>query len=248
MFEEQLAKLEQTLEGLHQQQETILDEVERLDQLRAAQGRLTRGQLVSLGDAARNQHGLIAETRRFAEKIVQARVFHLGLQGAAHDMADAAGRLDRRETGESTRQVQRDASSRLARLLEALQEGDENNGDDAGGGGQGGGSSNASDGIASMAELKLLKLMQSDINQKTTQIQELRSSQGRLKPDQQRQLVSLAREQGQLAALIFDLSEPDESRPEQNPENLPAVDDEELLDPEWEKALEGVLDPLQDKE
>ena len=117
---EQVARIQDAVEALHQRQHGAIEEVRRLDGLRQAQPRLTDAQATSLGQTAREQRMLQQETSRLGEKLDAAAVFQLALSGAAAEMAQAAGWLDRQQTGEPTQQAQQAALARLAMLLEAL--------------------------------------------------------------------------------------------------------------------------------
>ncbi len=85
---EQLAKMQDALRGLREQQQSVLDETLRLEAVRTATGSWTRGQLVSVGDLAERQSGLFEQTSAMAEKLNPARVFHVALSGAAADPAE----------------------------------------------------------------------------------------------------------------------------------------------------------------
>ena len=66
---------------------------------------------------------------------------------------------------------------------------------------------------------------------------------GTLTEDQQHEAEDLAVEQGKLADIILNLSQPIDSNPEDDPDSLPDVRRESPLDDDLEKALEGALDP-----
>jgi len=244
LADEQFARLEQVIKGIEQQQEGVLSETARLEQLRIQQGRLTRGQMGSVRSLALQQRALIREGGDFAEKIEQAEVFHLALTGAIEQMHGAAERLDQRDTGDETQQFEQDALARLRRLLEALKPDEKNDhGDDGGGAGGAGGAGEGEQGeiICSLAELKLLKMLQEDINQRTIELEEASRRDGGLTKQQNDQLVRLAHEQGRLAELIFNLSEPVDENPESDPDTLPDAREEDSLDDQLDKALQDLL-------
>jgi hypothetical protein len=72
-----------------------------------------------------------------------------------------------------------------------------------------------------MAELKLLKLLQEEINCRTTELEESRATSGQHSPAEEDELAALAREQGRLADMVYDLIEATTPRPEDDPEALP---------------------------
>ncbi len=220
---EQLARLEDSLKGLHERQEKLIGETQRLENLRADAGRLTRAQLGTLGDLARQQRGLGVETSQLGEKLALAEVIHLALDGAAGQMDRAAGLLDERETGAGAQGAQEAARLRLAQLIDAFgnkkkkkkagQQG-------GGGGGGGGGSQGGSDGSFVLTQLKLLKLMQEDLNGRFRTLVTEGGDNARVV---RRQLSEIAEEQGKLAELTLKLSKPTENNPEDTPEKLPDV-------------------------
>jgi len=225
---EQMARLEEALEGMHGREEKIIEETLRLDKLAEDQGRLTRAQAASLHDLARGQGLLQSETVGLTEKLVGADVFNLALSGAAREMARAAALLDRRETGAPTRQAEQNALRRLEQLLEALkpEEADEEPEDSASGqGGPEGSGQPPGSGVQTLVELKLLKLLQQEINHRTRELEEAFSPADTLTDDARREYTQLSEEQGRLADLLLDLIQPDEN-PEDNPERLPGREGE----------------------
>lgn len=245
LLDEQLARLEQSLKGMIDQQQAIVDETLRLDELRRANGSLTRGQTASVGTLARQQRGLIAEANDFADQIKAAVVFHLGLTGAIREMARAADQLSQTEVGAETQQLEQNAHRRLVQLQQAMQQ-DDDEGQPAEDSGSGGGSGNPSpsgDGIQDVAQLQLLKLMQQSLQQRTRELEQQRSQQGDWTDEQQAEIVRLAEEQGKLADLLFELSQPADEPPEDSLEPLPELDEAEL-EKQLREALEGNSDDL----
>ena len=206
---EQLAKLDDLVKHLYEQQRLCLDETERLELLRDAEGRLTRGQAMSLADLAKRQRALQTETTAAGEKLQGAGAFRLALDAAARDMGQAADRLDRRETDAAVVAVQRQALGRLDLLLKALApespEPGQNDNDNGGAGDQPG--AQAGGGVQTLAQLKMLKFLQVDINERTAALQ---AAIGDEKPtaEQGRELSALAAEQTQLTRLVLEMLTP----------------------------------------
>ena len=99
---EQIAKMQDGLKSLGEQQQSLLAETERLESLRSAQGRFTRPQIISVRDLGRAERGLEAESKALAEKVASAEVFHLALETiAARNGAGLPSGIERQETGES---------------------------------------------------------------------------------------------------------------------------------------------------
>jgi hypothetical protein len=220
---EQLARLEDSLKGLHERQKKLIPETQRLEQLRAAEGHLSRAQLATLSDLVRLQQSLRDETSLLAEKLALTEVIQLALRGAADRMQRAAGLLERRDTGLPAQSAQESARQRLANLLAAFerQKPQQPGGKQSGGGsGAGGGDGGRSDGAFVLAQLKLLKLLQEDLNER---YRDAVSAEDATSRDSRRELIDIAAEQGKLAELALKLSEPPATAPEDTPEKLPDI-------------------------
>ncbi|MEX2112471.1 MAG: hypothetical protein WD845_04760, partial [Pirellulales bacterium] len=243
---EQLAKLQDSLKSLHGRQQKLTVETERLEKLHVAAGKLTRAQSATVHDLARQQTMLKTETSLLAEKLALAEVIHLALDGAARQMARAGGLLERERTGSQTQTAQEAARVRLAQLLAALddkskkpaQEGEQ------GEGGAGGANSGArEDGAQVLTQLKLLKILQEDLN---TRFRSATADEDRADAGND-ELAEIATEQGKLAELALKLAEPPEANPEDDPESLPDVRQDSLqpgrtpgLEPSLEELLQEV--------
>ncbi len=188
---EQLARMEDALKHLRRRQQQALEKTQRFDRLQVDQGRLTRAQTVGLRDLARLQRTLREETQGLGEKLLGAGVFQLALAGAAQSMGRAAGMLDLRQTSRPTQEAQRYAAGRLDLVLEALEKeppDDDPNADAGGGAGAGAGAGQAAEpgeAIQSLAELKLLKLLQKEINLRTEQLQQAIKERWQAPPERQ---------------------------------------------------------------
>jgi myosin heavy subunit len=199
---EQLAKLEDALKHIQKQEQNVLDETRRFAGLAAA-GQLTRAQAASLRDLARLQQSLQSDTARLGEQMKETGGFHLALSGAQSDMGRAAGLLERRETGSATQQAEQSALSRLAMVLEALKpETPAKQGDGAGPGPKPGGPQGQPGGVQTLAELKLLKLMQDALNQRTLDLHKEVADREPTEA-QKRQYAEISAEQGRLADLAM---------------------------------------------
>lgn len=234
---EQLARLEDGLKSLHQRQQGLLDEAMRLEGLKTSQGQLTRGQSASLGDLARQQQALSVDTSAQREKLSEAEVFGWALRQAASEMDRAAALLEQRETAQPTHSAQRQALAHLERVLTALKPGEKQPqpGEPPPGGQPGqqpGQKSPPRDAIRSLAELKLLKLMQEDLNRRFA---ETTSAEARLPAEElSRQLAELSDQQGRLAEFALRLSAPaaaedeaDQAEPGAKPADGPPLEPEE---------------------
>ncbi|NQU21197.1 MAG: hypothetical protein HQ567_07940 [Candidatus Nealsonbacteria bacterium] len=207
---EQLARLEDALKHLRQQQLGAIDDTIRYGGLQQ-QGRLTRGQETGLLNLARLQRALHGDTLEMAEAMIASGAFHLALQGAGRDMGRAAGLLDRSNTGQPTQQAQQHAVRRLDMLLEALQPeqpSDDNAGADGGAGDPGGAPGAGARAVQTLAELKLLKLLQEEVNLRTVQLEEAVDRAGDPTDAQRTEYNALGEEQAKLADLVLKMLQP----------------------------------------
>src|SRR5207249_1913794 len=99
-------------------------------------------------------------TKVVVKKLDEAKVFQWVLQTTGEDMAEAAARLDKEESGVATQEIQEDAIKKLADLIEALRK-ERAAKPKQGGGGGGGGKQPL---VPPLAELKMLRIMQRDVN------------------------------------------------------------------------------------
>ena len=230
---EQLAQMADALSALRDQQVNVVDETIRLDELRRSQGHLSRAQTISLRNLARMQAGLSREAHNLEQKLSAAAVFRLALSRAGREMERAAEQLTAEQTGADTQQTERQALTRLEQLLASLEpeSGEESEG---GQGGEQQGEAQGqppADGIPAVAQLKMLKMMQEDVNQRTQRLAAQQHRQGEWTPEMQSQLADLREEQGILADLAWDLSQPEAVAPEDDLDNLPDVFDQPAGDP-----------------
>jgi len=208
---DQLARLEDTLAAARDRQARLLEETENYERLRAEQGALTRAQALGVRDLARQQQTLEEETAAMAERLAGAAAFRLALEGAALEMRDAAKRLALRDTTQPTQRAERNARDRFELVLRALnpdqddEQQDDHQGGQGGQGGQPGGQQPERD----LSELVLLKLLQESINLRTEQLAAASAEDGpTLTPDEEQEYTRLSREQGELADLLLNMTQP----------------------------------------
>jgi hypothetical protein len=210
---EQIARMQDGLKSLGEQQRALLAETERLEGLRQAQHRFTRPQIVSVRNLGRAERGLESETKAMAEKVASAEVFHLALETIRGEMGGAAESIESQHTGQPAQSRQQSAIRRIGQLLEAMKSASKPGGGNSGG--QGGGqqpNAAAQDTIRALAEVKLLKLMQEDLNARFRELV--------ARGDAGEELARLSQEQGKLAEMMQNFTRPAEN-PEDNPESLP---------------------------
>ncbi len=239
LAQEQLARMEDTLNGLRQQQEKLLTETKHYDQLARDTGGLRRAQLLSLRDVAQGQRSLSGDVEALAGKLSKAGgAFELALKAAARTMTQAAERLDDRDTGNITQSRQQQAIERLAQMLKAFERGNKKQKEQkqqAGGdqGGQGG-EQGQNEPSAGVAELRLIKLLQESINDRVRQLFD--GTKGRdLTPAEQEEYADLSGQQADLADLLLELSKPkDDSRKDD-------AEFKKLLDPDAGRSRDTKL-------
>ncbi|MBC7853072.1 MAG: hypothetical protein IAF94_06525, partial [Pirellulaceae bacterium] len=237
---EELARMEQNLQGLVVRQKGVLAEIWRLEGLRDKRtGQLTRPQQASLRQIASEQRSLADETANVGQSLASVKAFVLTLDAAQRAMLLSADFLEKGDTGPAAVKSASSALARLEQLLAALQP-DESSPMEpqdplSGAGGQNQGNQPT---LQSLAELKLLKLMQETINKRTAELDEARGKTGQLTEEQDREVESLAQEQGQLADRVLEMIQAAAERPEDDMGNLPIPGDKRQGDADNKKDQE----------
>lgn len=225
---EKLIKIADQLKMLKERQEALLPETERLHQKVLQQKTWSRDLLRSLKDHSAAQQGLADDTNALAEaKLKDALVFQHILDRSAKVMSQAAGAMKQRmekalekpelnaPAEESSQQLilkqQKEALALLNQLLDALKEEEQRaraGGGGGGGGGAGGGSRGESDGIPHIAQLKALKALQQDVNQRTEDFGRKHPDAAKLTDSQKQELDRIRGEQKKIAQLLDELNAP----------------------------------------
>lgn len=235
---EQMLRLQHQIRGLVVRQRAVVELTAEMQEMRESQnGKLTRGQLTTVGDLANRQRALAFETGELAESLAYSEAFTLGLRGATREMLRAAKFLETADVGPQTLAAERTALLRLEQLHGALQQDAQENGNTEGQQpNQPGQNGTQQDLIQRLAELKLLKLMQEEINRRTIELNLQRTGDGDLTEGQLRELSDLAKEQGELAELLSKFSEAAVAEPKDPAAPEPSNRDSEELD-DLDKAL-----------
>ena len=246
---EQLSKVKDSLASLRERQEKMVADTKRLDDLRKAQNnQLTSGQQDSLQALSDTQRGLQEETNSLTNKLESAEVFALALKGASGEMEHAADLLGQQKTDAPTQTAENNALRRFDHLLDALKN-DPSKPNEAEGADGGDGDSKQKqkppgDGIPAIAQIKMLKFLQLEINERTRLLGEDQGISKPLNPDQQREYARLSEQQGTLADLVRNLTKPKDDNPEDNPDSLPLPDEKPPADSPNPKPLEKELPDL----
>jgi hypothetical protein len=206
---EQLLKMGDELKSLAERQGKMVEDITGYETLRTKRdGSLTIAQRTGVRGLGRVQEGLKDESAGLAEKLEGAPVFALTLKRAGEAMDTAAQRLLTLKTDEETQRAARAAARRFDQLINSLKpDKPKNGGQNQGGDGQGGGGGGG-DGIPPAAQIKMLKSLQEEINDRTEFFDELRRRDRKLTPPQQEELERLQTDQGTLADLARDLTRP----------------------------------------
>jgi hypothetical protein len=220
---EQLVRVADVIRRIRERQEGHAQEARRVqDEAQRRQG-WTRGLKASLRDLGANQQGLSEETANVARKdLTSAPVFARLVERAARSMAKAGQRLASmvRETppldalpdGE-VQSEQANALRRLDQLLAALKESIDDprplsrDGDGDGDGGGGGGSGDDG-GLPPTAQLKLLRSLQKEVNDRTAEFAKKHSALEAIDAKARGELEEIRREQKEVADLLDRLAQP----------------------------------------
>ena len=209
---EQLSKIKDNLQALAERQDRMVEETSDYDKARAEKG-LTLAQRASVRTLGRVQDTLKDETTELTERLDSAPAFALTLKKAEGQMDEAARRLQSLKTDDDTQDAEKSAARRVKQLIEALKPdpaeggaGQQQGG--GGGGGQQGGARGGGDGIGLASQLKVLKMLQQEVNDRTEALDEIRNRKKELNPSQQAELDGLADEQRAIADIARDLTKP----------------------------------------
>jgi len=220
LAQEQLAKIEDRLKSLRDRQQTVVDEVLRLRTLATERG-LGEAERATARDLARSQDLLAEETLDLRATIAQAEVFAATLQLVVRDMEAAANQLRQADASAELVRISQAAHRRLDQLvrsLEAVQARPPAEGDQQSPQQQEQPSQAPTDGIPALAQLRMLKMMQEDLKARTAALDAELAGRPPSTDAQRRQLAELAEEQGRLAELMLNLSQPSELKPPQQPD------------------------------
>jgi hypothetical protein len=207
---EKMAQLEDSLRSLRDRQQKALDETQRIEQRVRLNGSLTRSEAASLLDLARNQRLLGSEAAGMAAKTAAAEVLHLALSSAVEKMQEAAAMLENRQSGGETQQAETAALKWLDHVLEALKKdpqtpGQSPPGSPADQGKKPPGVPNPGQALRNLVQIKLVKLMQLDVNDQSRKAEQQALQGGGPGEEARKRLTELSRQQGQLAVLLLKL-------------------------------------------
>ncbi|MFQ3591711.1 MAG: hypothetical protein SNJ82_00780, partial [Gemmataceae bacterium] len=221
---EQLARVADMIKRLQERQQGHLVEAKRIQDAVLARNEWSRVLSASLRDLGENQSGLGEETQALARKeLAGAPVFAKLLQRAARSMNQAGLRIVamRKQLPPLTElpdaelaRHQQDALRRLSQLLDSLKEAESEprplgnpnggeGGDDNEPGGGGG-----DDSLPPLAQLKLLRNLQEEVNRRTADFSRRHPNLENLDAKAQAELDELRRDQKEVADLLEQMTRP----------------------------------------
>ncbi|QGJ69646.1 Hypothetical protein PBC10988_13280 [Planctomycetales bacterium 10988] len=208
---EELLKTKDLLIGLRDRQASLGQETIRLEEIRQETGELTTPQRTTLADLAATQRILREELGTIAENLRESEVFYLALTGAMAEMEQATILLQNETTGRDTQTAQANALRRLEQLLASFENdpGDQENQEGQPGeqpAGQENQQGPPSDGLPALAQVKLLRLLQEEINERTLALESRLGTKQQLSEAEQQEYERLSLEQGKLADILLNLA------------------------------------------
>src|SRR5579883_155735 len=220
---EQISRLADLIRLLKERQDTLSADTSRFQENIQRKGSWTRALRSDFIRKADAQGGLGADTKELAEKrLSKAPVFSRLMRRASEAMTAASDRMNTvakepvnpKELPDSeTERLQNLAQRRLTQVVDALKEAAEKMEQARGGGGGEDGEEEAksgppSDGIPPVAQLKLLRDLQKDINQRTEAFKKEHPDLKKLPDKDRAMLESIRKDQQDVAELIDELNRP----------------------------------------
>ena len=217
LAQEQFAKMSDLIKSLAERQSKMVEETVGYDKKKSDTGSLSLPQKAGVRNLGLIEDGLKQETVELAQRMDDGvPVFSLILKKAADSMGKASDSLQQLDTGKPTQASEKSAAERLQQLIDSLQpdkpkDGEQQPQQQQQGGEQQQGGQQEGDGIPTVAQLKMLKRLQTEINNRTGEYDKIEKGGQKLTLEQKTDLESLKTEQGRLADLLRDLSKPKRS-------------------------------------
>jgi hypothetical protein len=208
---EQLSRIRDDLANLSKRQSGLVEEAEKYGKM-LEEGALNLPRKKSVVGIGRAEEGVRDETSDLVERLDAAPVYAQTLKRAAEAMTRAAEKLRAADPGDDAQRDMKLAARRFDQLLEALKadqgEGQGGQQGEQQGGQQGQKGMAGGDGIPTAAQLKMLKFLQEEINDRTEEIDTVRAKKKELPPEMEKELVDLEEQQRNVADLARDLTRP----------------------------------------
>ncbi len=212
LAQEVLERISDELVTLRDRQQAAIDEAKRIRGEFETAGKWSRGLLKSARGLGQSQRNLSDETLNKSKDVKSVEVLSLALTSAARLMESAAKKLeqDQPDLSAETLEFQERARQRIVDVLTAINEKDndkKNSNEQNKTGGEGGNSGPQGESVTIIAQLKIIRAMQIDLNDRTQQIKNTRPKSGELPASQSAELQTISEEQAALADLIRQLTE-----------------------------------------
>ena len=230
LLDEQMAQLPGRLRSLADRERAMQTQTLELDHQRNELQQLSRFEKGRAVELSQQQIQLVKDTSALGEELVAAEVFQRAFESVAVKMRQAAESLGSFRTGKTTQRTQQLAINKLELMHQALAKSKDEDAKGNKGGGDGGGQGgdnqqqNQQGPQRSVAEIKLLKLLQEDLNQRVlsnqAEMDKFESSDREVGPLLVER-ASLAEEQGELAQSTFNLLRSEELEPNEEGQQAP---------------------------
>lgn len=223
---EQLGRVQETIKRLRDRQETLTGDATRLQKQIQQKAEWSRFLLSELTRLTENEKGLSGETTDVAKKeLTGTPVFAKLVEKAAKKMEEAGSRVEAvkqekpafdKLPDEELTKLQQDALRRLDQLLDAVKsemtalQKNGAAGGGSGGGGDGGGGDRGPEGLPPLAQLKLLRAMQEDVNKRTAAFTKAHPDLDKLTEKEKTELAGIRADQHDIESLLEELRKTDE--------------------------------------
>jgi hypothetical protein len=225
--QEELFQIEQELNKMLTVEKNLLHRTQQVEAQRPGpEKELPRRAKIQCNTVQKEQGTLAQSAGAIVKRLEESPVFQWVLQTATDDMHEATRRLDKEETGVVTQEIQEDVVRKLSELVDALRKERKEKQQQQGGGG-GGGGGGKSPLVPPLAELKMLRIMQRDVNARTKRIDEqvVKTPEKKLTNDMKETLRRTAQKEGDIARITEKMAKQLE---EQAAEQAKEQDDQQL--------------------
>ena len=162
------------LKGLLSQQKEIRDTTVLLEEKQEGGEKLGRNEFIQLKDTAKKQAEMIAKAEEVSKVIGEegSVVFAERIQFAADDMSEVERRLNKRDTGDETQQIEEGIEKKIGDLITALKDEQKRRREEEQNGQQDEGDQQQMEPkiLPKIAELKALRDMQVEVRDRTDQL------------------------------------------------------------------------------
>ncbi|QDU55003.1 coiled-coil domain-containing protein [Aeoliella mucimassa] len=208
-----LDQLAEVLDELIPSQQQALEQTVALQVFRESTGRFDDGATKRIAELSKRETDLADQLDQAMTDVKNKPIFQLALGGAADDMRQASTALADKQTGRPTQNLELAALTRMRHVLEILREPppappeEEQDDSDGGGGGEGGGNQPQRPPLIELAEVKMLRWLQADLNGRTRMFEADVTDNVSDSQVKREAANRLSNEQNELARLVRELLE-----------------------------------------